>query len=157
MSKTPKSLDKPEAKVSEPEVGPTPEPEVKKAPVKKAKAVKAVFVPVGYVKVHLTTPSGNEYNLVPREVFTIAAEDVSWFFVDWDWCFRQRLVLEVDYEPTCGYSDPKAGDKNYQSRKNYRPRLAYDDPSAHVAPVEASVEAKVEAPAGAKADSGEKE
>ena len=103
------------AKVDEPKTTKPPEPEAKKAT-----AVKAVFVPVGHVNVHLDTPSGNEYNLVPRKVFTIKAEDVDWFFTTWDRGFRQRLVLEADYKPTCGYHDPKDGDDDYS------PQLAYD-------------------------------
>ena len=71
----------------------------------KAKSVKAVFVPIGLVNVHLVTPSGNEYQIKPREEFKIAAEDADWFFTDWEWCFRQRLVLATDYKPTCGYHD----------------------------------------------------
>ncbi len=109
MSKTRRSSEKneatePKTAAIETETAATPKPEVKKAP---AKSVKAVFVPVGLVNVHLETPGGNEYNLVPRKVFIIAAEDVDWFFNDWDWCFRQRLVRASDYKPTCGYYDPK--------------------------------------------------
>ncbi len=105
----PKTDNPPEAAASKA----PPEAAASKAPVKApavrlAKAVKAVFVPVGHVNVHLETPSGNEYNLVPREVFTIAAEDVEWFFTEWNWSFRQRLVRASDYKPTCGYHDPKA-------------------------------------------------
>ena len=148
-----KKSKKPSDKAAEAETAPTPEPEAKQAP---AKATKAVFVPVGNVKVHLDTPSGNEYNLVPKEVFTIAAEDVDWLFNDLDWSFRKRLVLASDYNPTCGYHDPKAGEKDY------RPHREYHDPAAAAAtPTEAPVEAEVKAPADvaveAEADSGEKE
>lgn len=118
-------------KADEPKNAKTPEPEAKKAP---AKAVEAVFVPVGQVNVHLETPSGNEYNLVPRKVFTIAAEDVEWFFTDWHWNFRQRLMIAKDYKPTCGYHDPK-GDG-----KDYRPKLVYDPkPMAAARPSDAPV------------------
>lgn len=102
------------SKSSEPETAATAEPAVK-APAKVARVVKApkpveaVFVPVGQVKVHLKAPSGNEYDLVPRKVFTIAAADVDWFFHDWEWCFRQRLVRAEEYKPQCGYHDSKAG------------------------------------------------
>lgn len=134
-------------KATEPKAVEMPEPEAKKAP---AKAVKAVFVPVGNVKVHVAAPGGNEYNLVPKEVFTIAAEDVDWFFNDLDWSFRKRLILASDYKPTCGYHDSKAG------KKDYRPYQEYHDPVAEAAtPTEAPVEAKVESPADD--DSGEKE
>lgn len=75
----------------------------------KAKAVTAVFNPVGDVRVNATAPSGNVYQIKPRESFKIAAEDVPWFFEDWDWAFRQRLCLTKDYQPTCGYHDPKNG------------------------------------------------
>ncbi len=80
--------------------------EIEKSPAQpKAKAVLAVFAPIGLVNVHLVTPSGNEYHIKPREEFKIAAEDADWFFTDWEWCFRQRLVRAADYKPTCGYHD----------------------------------------------------
>ena len=80
--------------------------EIEKAPAQpKAKSVPAVFAPIGLVNVHLVTPSGNEYHIKSREEFKIAAEDVDWFFTDWEWCFRQRLVRASDYKPTCGYHD----------------------------------------------------
>ncbi len=134
-------------KADEPKNAKTPEPEAQKAP---AKAVKAVFVPVGHVNVHLETPSGNEYNLVPRKVFTIKAEDVEWFFTEWHWSFRQRLVRKEDYKPTCGYYDPKAGGQDYS------PQLVYDPkPMAEAKPIDAPV---VDAPeTEIEADSGEKE
>ncbi len=117
-------------KVDEPKIAKAQEPEAKKAPVK---AVKAVFVPVGHVNIHLETPSGNEYNLVPRKVFTIKAEDVKWFFTDWDWGFRQRLILAADYKPTCGYYDPK------ETGKAYEPEMAYDpEPTVAMKPSDAN-------------------
>lgn len=82
-----------------------PKEETPVLPQPKVKSVRAVYVPVGTVNVHLVTPSGNEYNIKPREEFKIAAEDVAWFFYNWDWCFRQRLVRAADYKPTCGYHD----------------------------------------------------
>ena len=136
MPKTRKSSDKIKAETDEPKISLLSEPEVEKAP---AKAVKAVFVPVGYVKVHVETPSGNEYNLVPREVFTIAAEDVDWFFTTWDWSFRQRLCLVSDYKPTCGYHDPKVGEKDY------RPQIKYDPiPTRAAKPIDSSTATAVE-------------
>ncbi len=138
------------AKVDESKTAKQPEPEAKKAP---AKSVKAVFVPVGHVNVHLETPSGNDYNLVPREVFTIKAEDVEWFFTIWDWGFRQRLVLAADYHPTCGYHDPKDGITPIESS------IEVKAPAKE--PIDVEAKAKVEAPAGVEAkaetDSGEKE
>lgn len=82
-----------------------PKEEAPAQPKPKGKAVQAVFAPVGTVNVHLVTPSGNEYNIKPRKEFKIAAEDADWFFNDWEWCFRRRLVRAVDYKPTCGYHD----------------------------------------------------
>ena len=123
----------------------TPEPESQKAPTKD---VKAVFVPVGQVKVHVETPSGNEYNLVPREVFTIAAKDVDWFFTDWYWGFRQRLVLAKDYKPTCGYHDSKSGQKDYVPQLTYNPK-----PTAAARPIDAPAIDAVTT----ETDSGEKE
>ncbi len=74
-----------------------------------AKAATAVFDPVGIVKVHVVTPEGNAYDVKPREPFKIKAEDVDWFFGDWNWAFRQHLCLAADYKPVCGYHDPKPG------------------------------------------------
>lgn len=65
----------------------------------------AVFDPVGMVKVNVTAPSGNIYGVESRKPFRIAAEDVEWFFVSWDWAFRQRLYHIEDYKPVCGYND----------------------------------------------------
>ncbi len=71
----------------------------------KAKAATAVFNPVGMVKANVTAPSGNTYEVKPREPFKIAADDVEWFFTSWDWAFRQHLCRAEDYHPTCGYND----------------------------------------------------
>ncbi len=79
------------------------------APAPKPKAVTAVFDPVGMVAVHVVTPEGNEYDVKPREPFKIKAEDVAWFFGNWNWAFRQHLYVGEDYHPTCGYHDPKPG------------------------------------------------
>ncbi len=135
------------AKIDEPKAAKPPEPEAKKVP---AKAVKAIFVPVGHVNVHLETPSGNEYNLVPREVFTIKAEDVDWFFTDWHWNFRQRLVRADGYKPTCGYHDPKAGEKDYKPKLDYAPT-----PTAAARPTDAPAVDTAETET--EVDSGEKE
>lgn len=91
-------------------------------PKAKAKAVRVLFVPVGTVRVHVCAPSGNEYNIEPRKEFKIAAEDVNWFFTDWDWSFRQRLVLAEDYEPTCGYHDPKLGQVGRRAPLVHKPK-----------------------------------
>ncbi len=106
----------------------------------KAKAVQAIFAPIGIVNVHLVSPNGNEYHIKPREEFKIAAEDVDWFFGDWEWCFRQRLVRAEDYNPTCGYHDPKGGQEDYSpesayhdpkaGQKDYSPESKYHDPKA---------------------------
>ncbi len=148
MSKSKTTAKQPEAD-KRPDTAKQPEPELKKAPVK---AVQAVFVPVGHVKVHLETPSGNEYNLVPREVFTIAAEDVAWFFTDWHWSFRQRLMLAKDYHPTCGYHDPKEGGRDYKPKSPYHPKPTAPAPAW---PVDAAPRAVVVTET--EADSGEKE
>lgn len=111
--------------------------EAEKPKISPPKAVKAVFVPVGSIKVNLETPSGNEYHIVPCEKFTIKGEDVDWFFTTWDWSFRQRLLLAADYHPTCGYHDPKVGEKDYQPNSNYdptptKPAKPIDSPTAIV-------------------------
>ncbi len=97
------------AKAETPSEDEAPKVEIPAPPKSKTKAIAVVFVPIGIVNVHLYTPSGNEYHIKPREEFKIAAEDVDWFFNEWDWCFRQRLVRAADYKPTCGYHDPKDG------------------------------------------------
>ena len=125
MPKTPKSeKTKIKTEADEPKISPP-------------KAVQAIFVPVGSIKMHLKTPSGNDYNIVPCEEFTIKGEDVDWFFTKWDWSFRQRLCLISDYHPTCGYSDHQI------SGKNYRPNMAYNPiPTIEAKPID-SVAAKV--------------
>lgn len=143
----------------------------KTATDKVGKSVKVIFVPIGLVNVHLYTPSGNEYNIKPREVFKIAAEDVDWFFNDWEWCFRQRLVLAADYHPTCGYHDPKAGEKDYQphsdyadpkaGEQDYHPQSNYDPkPTEPARPIDAQpvvTTAEAEAEVEVESDSKAKE
>ncbi len=141
-----------------------------KSPTAKAsKSVEVIFAPVGLVNVHLYTPSGNEYNIKPREAFKIAAEDVDWFFNEWHWNFRQRLVRVEDYHPTCGYHDPKAGEKDYQPHsdyadpkagaKDYHPQSNYEPkPTEPARPIDAQpVATTAEAEPEAEVDSEEKE
>ncbi len=94
-------------------------------PKPKAKAVTAVYAPIGNVRVNLTTPNGNDYHIVARQPFKIASEDVAWFFNEWAWAFRQRLCRAEDYHPTCGYGNPKAGTGNHPSPGEVR---LVDDP-----------------------------
>ncbi len=82
-----------------------------KLPVK-AKSVKAVFCPNGNVNVNLTTPGGNQYQIRCRQPFTIQPEDVDFFFVDWDWKFRQRLYREGEVP-----ADPHAYDDDNERKK----------------------------------------
>ncbi len=85
-----------------------------KLPVK-AKSVRAVFCPNGNVNINLTAPSGNQYQIRCRQPFTIQAEDEDFFFVNWDWKFRQRLFREGEVP-----ADPHAyNDANDHKRKMY--------------------------------------
>lgn len=69
------------------------------APAPKPSAVQAVFDPAGDIHCRAVTPGGNEYDVKPREAFRIAAEDVDWFFHEWDWQHRQCLSLKSEYQP----------------------------------------------------------
>lgn len=69
------------------------------APAPKLSAVQAVFDPAGDIHCRVVAPSGNVYNVKPREAFKIEAEDVDWFFHEWDWQHRQRLSLKSEYQP----------------------------------------------------------
>lgn len=61
--------------------------------------VQAIFDPAGNICVSAKAPSGNEYKIAPRESFQIAAEDVDWFFHEWNWEHRQRLSRAEEYQP----------------------------------------------------------
>lgn len=73
------------------------------------KPVAVVFDAPGNVKINLTSPSGRLYVIKSREVFNIAAEDVDWFLLAWDWKHRQHLCLAADYEAKHQYHDEKEG------------------------------------------------
>ncbi len=115
------------------------------------KAATAVFDPVGMVTVHVVTPNDNEYDVKPREPFKIKAEDVAWFFGDWNWAFRQHLCLVKDYHPTCGYHDPKPGAiRVLPVVKVVRPV----DPKSDTVPPAAKEEEKAPEPPFAEPDEG---
>ena len=130
-----------------------------KSPVK-APSVKAVFRPAGNVNVNLTTPGGNQYQIRCRQPFTIQAEDVDFFFVNWDWKFRQRLFREEDVP-----ADPHA----YNDRKSeakaavpgvgtYGAKVSEEKPTPGLTPVARIEPKKVEpTPEPAPADDEDKE
>lgn len=124
-----------------------------------AKAATAVFNPVGMVSVHVVTPEGNDYDVKPREPFKIKAEDVDWFFGDWNWAFRQHLCLEADYHPTCGYHDPKPGAKQepqaVRTVREFEPKPDAEPVAANDEKAEEKVEPEPEAKLEPEPDEGQ--
>lgn len=61
--------------------------------------VRAIFDPAGDICVRPVTPRGNTYEIEPRVPFQIAAEDVEWFFHEWEAQHRQCLSRVEEYQP----------------------------------------------------------
>ncbi len=113
-----------------------------KSPVK-AQSVRAVFCPIGNVNVNLTTPGGNQYQIRCRQPFTIQPEDEDFFFINWDWKFRQRLFREDEVPADLhAYNDHKNEAKAaVPGVGTYGAKVSDDKPTPGLKPV-ATIEPK---------------